>query len=83
MHCTLIHNLPHWQVISYDNGIAYELAHTTFGMSICFAGEDAVDFRTSLEALTCGTPSLTFADAFVAIWYDYGSMAEPMQTRMV
>lgn len=74
---TIIHNLPEWQVTSYGNGLAYEIAHKPSGKSLFFQGDDAEEFRSRFDSLTDGTvhPVLNFSDALSVIWHDYVELA--------
>lgn len=75
MRSATIHNLPDWQVISYGNGLAYEIAHKPSAKTLFFQGDDAVIFRDQLDGLTDGPPALDFADALHVIWSDYSEIA--------
>lgn len=75
MKSTIIHNLPAWQVTSYGNGLAYEVAHKPLKMSIFVQGDDAEQFRTELEALTERAPMMDYSDALAVLWNDYGASA--------
>lgn len=76
MLCTIIHDLPDWEVTSYGNGLSYRIFNKSEGQAIFFQGDDAEIFRDELETLTEGTPALDFADALSLIWSDYAEIAE-------
>lgn len=75
MRSVIIHNLPLWQVTSYDNGLCYEMAHRPSDMAVFFQGDDADNFRSTLEDLTEGLPALDYTDALAVIWSDYSHVA--------
>ena len=71
MRSCIIHDLPDWQVTSYGNGLAYSIEYKPSGADIFFQGEEADVFRLEFDNLTCGIPSLSFADALQAIFAEY------------
>lgn len=75
MRSNIIHNLPDWQVTSFGNGLAYEIANKRASAALFFQGEDAQIFRESLEALTDRGPKLDYANALACIWSDYAESA--------
>jgi hypothetical protein len=74
MRSCVIHNLPDWQVTSYGNGLAYSVQHKPSGADVFFQGDDAETFRDEFDALTTGTPSLSFADALQVIFSEYEAL---------
>lgn len=78
MRSTIIHDLPEWQVTSYGNGLAYQIAHKPSKKTIFFQGDDAEIFRNQFEAMTEGTPALNFSDALGIIWSDYAECAREL-----
>lgn len=81
MNKTIIHDLPDWQVTSYGNGLAYELANKRTLEAVFFQGDDAENFRDSLAVLTeprAGSYSavLGYSDALGCIWSDYMENAQ-------
>lgn len=83
----IIHSLPGWQVISYGNGLAYEIANKRTAQSILFQGDDADVFRNSLEALTEPNNNgsyaciLDYSNALACIWSDYSECASDWDVR--
>ena len=75
MRSTIIHELPGWRVTSYGNGLAYEVAHKPLGMAIFFQGDDAGEFRDTLEGLTESAPFLDYSDALAIVWNDHSESA--------
>lgn len=77
MQINVIHDLPDFKVISYGNGMSYDLAHMPSGRSVFFQGDDAGEFRDELERLTSGNPCrLDYANALQRIWSDYQECAQ-------
>lgn len=76
MRSAIIHDLLEWQVISYGNGLAYEIAHKPSGKTLFFQGDDADIFHEEFEGMTEGYPALDFADALSVIWSDYTGVIE-------
>lgn len=74
MRSCIIHDLPEWHVTSWGNGLAYSIEHKPSGADVFFQGDDAAAFRDEFDALTTGTPSLSFADALAIIFQDHEAL---------
>ncbi len=75
MKSCLIHSTRRFTCMSYGNGLAYTLEQRSTRASILFQGEDADQFRTELDNLTCGRLPLSYDDALGVLWNDYCAAA--------